>query len=98
MSDTAAFFAKKKTKKKKIKAFNDNKIEDENHLLFECKAYTEKRLTTFQFIQSQLGIDLSCEIQKTHNLKILFLSNDINAMNALGKFVKQSFEKRQATS
>ena len=87
-----------KREERTCKQCNENKIEDENHLLFECKAYTEKRLTTFQFIQSQLGIDLSCEIRRTDNLKILFSSNDINTMNALGKFVKQSFEKRQATS
>ena len=91
-------WANTKREERLCKQCNENKIEDENHLLFECKAYTEKRLTTFQFIQSQLGIDLSCEIRKTDNLKILFSSNDINAMNALGKFVKQSFEKRQATS
>ena len=79
------------------KQCNENKIEDENHLLFECKAYTEKRLATFQVIQSQLGIDLSRGLRKSDNPKILFCSNNINAMNVLGKFVKQSFEKRQAT-
>ena len=79
------------------KQCNENKIEDENHLLFECKAYTEKRLTTFQFIQSQLGIDISRGLRKSDNLKILFPSNNINAMSALGKFGKQSFEKRQTT-
>ena len=87
-----------KREERTCKQCNENKIEDENHLLFDCKAYTEKRLTTFQFIQSQIGIDLSCEIRRTDNLKILFSSNNINTMNALGKFVKQSFEKRQATS
>ena len=79
------------------KRCNENKIEDESHLLFESKAYTEKRLTSFQFIQSQLGIDLSRGLRKSDNLKKLFSSNNINAMSALGKFVEQAFDKRQAT-
>ena len=75
------------------KQCNENKIEDENHLLFECKAYTEKRLTTFQFIQPQLGNNLSRGLRKSDNLGILFSSNNINAMYALGKFVNNLLKK-----
>ena len=71
-----------------------NKIEDEMHFLFECPKYMVARQETFQLIKSKTNIDLFYESERQNNLKLLFLSDDISALNSLGKFIKISFEKR----
>ena len=73
----------------------EHKVEDETHLIFECKKYADDRVSTFQFIKSQTNIDLFYEINRTQNLKLLFKSDSMSSLNALGKFIKESFKKRE---
>ena len=75
----------------------DNKIEDETHFIFDCKKYTDDRKITFQYIKHKTGLDLHNQQNRIDDLKLLFESDNINALNALGKFVKISFEKKRNT-
>ena len=72
-----------------------HKIEDETHLIFDCKNYADERSFTFQFIKSQSNIDLFSGTNRMNNLKNLFISDSISSLNALGKFIKNSLKKRE---
>ena len=73
----------------------ESKIEDEIHFLFDCPKHSENRKTTFTYIKNNTGIDLRNDDNRINNLKQLFVSNNINSLNALGKYVKLSFEQRK---
>ena len=73
----------------------ENKIEDETHFLFDCKKYSNERNVTFQNIKNKTGLDLHNQQNRIDNLKLLFETKNIAALNALGKFTKLSFEKRE---
>ena len=70
-------------------------IEDEEHFLFYCNMYAQTRPTTFQSIKELTTIDLLNTNDKIHHLKELFNSDNLNAINSLGKFIKNSFKERQ---
>ena len=69
----------------------ESKIEDETHFLFECPKYLDIRKTTFIYIKNNLGINLTNDFNITNNLITLFKSDDINSLNAFGKFIKKAF-------
>ena len=73
----------------------ENKIEDETHFLFDCKKYSNERNVTFLNIKQKTGLNLHNQQNRINNLKLLFETNNIAALNALGKFTKLSFEKRE---
>ena len=77
------------------KQCTQHKIEDEIHLLFECTKYTGERKTTFETIKKITNIDLSIKENEIENLQILFNSNSLSALNALGKFIKNSLSNRE---
>ena len=72
----------------------DNAIEDEAHLIFECNLYKNIRNDAFNYIKTQVGIDLFNNEDRIHNLKMLFDSQNLSALNAFGKFIKRAFEMR----
>ena len=71
-----------------------SKIEDEIHFLFDCPKHSDNRKTAFTYIKNNTDIDLRNDDNRINNLKQLFNSNNINSLNALGKYVKLSFEQR----
>ena len=77
------------------KQCTQQKIEDEIHLLFECTKYTDERKTTFETIKEISNIDLFIKENEIENLQILFNSNSLSALNALGKFIKNSLSNRE---
>ena len=73
---------------------NQNTIEDEMHFLFDCNMYTYERTDTFNYIKLHTKIDFYNNANRLTNLKMLFTSQHISAMNSLGKFIKCAFEIR----
>ena len=86
---------KLKREERLCKHCNRNQIEDEQHLIFDCISYSTERLTTFQFIKTQTSIDLHDNIHRANNLKMLFESDAMSSLNALGKFITYSLRKRE---
>ena len=72
----------------------ESKIEDEIHFLFECPKYSDIRKTTFTYIKNNIGIHLSNDFNRVNNLITLFKSDDINSLNAFGKYINKAFELR----
>ena len=69
-------------------------IEDEKHLTFECSMHSTDRKNTFNCIKLKTNIDLSQKTTQIENLKLLFESKQISALNALAKFIKNAFNLR----
>ena len=76
---------------------NEGTIENEFHLIFSCDNYTESRNDTFKFIKEIDNFDLQ-KGNKLQNLHIFFSHGSLKALNAIGKFIKQAFEKREITT
>ena len=74
-----------------------NKIEDENHLLFECQMYATDRNEFYNNIKSKLKVDLSHSQTHEKRIQEIFYSEYLGALNALGKFVKNALQKREST-
>ena len=64
------------------------------HFLFECPAYTINRKLAYAQIKTKTKIDLTDTHNRVDNLKQLFTSNHIGALDTLGNFVRLSFEQR----
>ena len=73
-------------------------IEDEKHVTFDCTMHLTDSDNTFRFIKLNTNIDLSHKATQMENLKLLFESKQLNALNALGKFIKMVFKLRYPTS
>ena len=73
-------------------------IEDEKHVTFDCTMHLTDRDNTFRFIKTNTNIDLSHKATQMENLKLLFESKQLNALNALGKFIKKVLKLRCPTS
>ena len=69
-------------------------IEDEKHVIFDCTIHSTERKDTFQFIKLNTNIDLSHKAVQMENLKLLFDSKQLSALNSLGKFLKVVFKLR----
>ena len=54
-----------------------------------------ERQKTFETIKTKTNIDLSNNETKIENLKLLFASGSLSSLNTLGKFIKDSFSKRE---
>ena len=54
------------------------------------------REDAFNKIRIQSGIDLLFSNNKLQDLNILFNSQNLSAMNSLGKLIKNAFETREA--
>ena len=72
-------------------------IEDEKHVTFDCTVHLTDRKNIFQYIKLNTNIDLSHKATQMENLKLLFESKQLNALNALGKFLKNVFKFRAST-
>ena len=77
-----------------------DKIETESHFLFECHHYSEGRKLMLDFLRNRTGIHLYTEPQcdtlsLLKNLKQLFTEGDFSSLNSLGKFIFESFKKRE---
>ena len=71
-----------------------SKFEDELHFLFDCPKYSDIRKTAFTHIKNSTGINLTNDFNRINNLKKLFKSDNLNSLNAFGKYVKNAFELR----
>ena len=73
-----------------------NKIEDESHLLFECHMHIQERLLLHQKIKNLGKTDMN-----TKNMtltKEIFLTDDLPSLNAVGKYIMNSLNKRENTT
>ena len=73
---------------------NQQKLEDEKHLIFECSKYNMLRETTFRKIKAIANIDLNetplCSLQN------LFNSLNIESLQLFGEFIKKAFSSRKS--
>ena len=83
-----------KKEERLCKYCNKNQIEAEQHLIFECNNYTNERLVTFHFIKMHTNIDLNSN-NRIEALKMLFQFGSMSSLNALGKFINNSLQKRR---
>ena len=74
-----------------------NKIEDENHLLFECQMYGTERKEFYDTIKSKIKVDLSHSPNHETRIQEIIYSENLGALNALGKFIKNALQKRENT-
>ena len=74
-----------------------NKIEDENHLLFECQMYETERKELYNTIKAKLNVDLSHSLNYEKRTQEIFNSENLGTLNALGKFIKNALQKRENT-
>ena len=74
-----------------------NKIEDENHFLFECQMYSNERSEFYDTIKSKIKVDLSHSPNNETRIQEIFYSENLGTLNALGKFIKNAFQKRENT-
>ena len=74
-----------------------NKIEDENHLLFECQMYEIERKELYSTIKSKINVDLSRNQTREMKIQEIFSSENLGILNALGKFIKHALQKRENT-
>ena len=72
---------------RQCKQCTQHKIEDEIHFLFQCTKYMAERQKTFEIIKTKTNIDLSINETKIENLKLLFDTDSLSSINALGKFI-----------
>ena len=77
-----------------------NKIETENHFLFECDNYIEGRSHMHNFIKEKMDLNFynsacSSQLQK---LKYLFKYGELSPLNSLGKYIFESFKSRDKQS
>ena len=75
-----------------------DKIEDETHFLFECKMYTHDREELYNFIKLKLNSDFPTSPSHKENRQEIFDSGDLSILNALGKYIKNAFERRENTT
>ena len=74
-----------------------NKIEDEKHFLFECQMYINEREDLYNTIETKININPSQIYDYKERLLLIFNSENLGALNALGKFVKNAMQKRDNT-
>ena len=73
-----------------------NKIEDESHFLFECHMHIQERLLLHQKMKN-----LGKTNTNTKNMtltKEIFLTDDLAFLNAVGKYIMNSLNKRENTT
>ena len=85
-----------KRKEKVCKFRNQGQVENEVFLLFYSSKYEDARKMSFRKIKEINKIDLN-HINKMNNLKNLFYERFLKALNILGKFVKEAFQRREAS-
>ena len=74
------------------------KIDDENHFLFECRMHICERNELINFITSKTNTSFSASPSFEDKSREIFNSDDLSILNALGKYIKNAFEKRENTT
>ena len=74
-----------------------DKVEDENHLLFECQMHQAARREFFESLKQKMNMDLSLSTNPREILQHIFRFEDLGVLNALGKFTKNALQKRENT-
>ena len=77
---------------------NIHEVENETHFLFECRMHVTERKLFYDTIKTKMNIDLSTSLPDVDKLKTLFSSEDLSVLNALGKYIKISLNKRENTT
>ena len=75
-----------------------DKVEDENHFLFECRMHVIERYKLIDTIKAKINVDLSQSPTHQEKLNEIFYSEDLSILNALGKFINNALKKRDSTS
>ena len=75
-----------------------NKVEDENHFLFECGMHVTGRKELYNMIKAKINVDISHIPSHPEKIQEIFYSEDLAILNALGKFIKNALEKRETTT
>ena len=74
-----------------------DEVEDENHFLFLCPMHIVERQKFYNTVEAKLNVDLSRIFSHEDKLKEIFHSEDLAILNAFGKYIKNSFKKREST-
>ena len=74
-----------------------DKVEDENHFLFECQMHQKTRREFFDTIKQNMNMDLSLSSNHREIFQHILNSEDLGILNALGKFIKNALQKRENT-
>jgi hypothetical protein len=74
-----------------------NKIEDENHLLFECHMHGIERKKLNRYLKENIDLDFLSHETSENKMQEIFSSNNLGVFNALGKFIKIALQKRENT-
>ena len=74
-----------------------NEVEDENHFLFECQMYKTERKELYNKIASKLNVEISHIPSHDKKVQEIFYSEDLGVLNALGKYITKSLQKRENT-
>ena len=75
-----------------------NKIEDEFHLLFDCHMHMRDRSKLFETLQQKIDVNTKNKIDQVDTINKIFASDDLSLLNAIGKFIKNSLQKRENTT
>ena len=75
-----------------------NKVEDENHFLFECGMHVTERKELYNMIKAKINVDIPHIPSHPEKIQEIFYSEDLAILNALGKFIKNALEKRETTT
>ena len=59
--------------------------------------YETDRKELYQTINTKLNVDLSHIPSHENKIQEIFYSEDLGILNALGKFIKNSLQKREST-
>ena len=70
-------------------------IEDELHLLFNCRMHETERRKLFEVLKHKMNVDLSLIPTIEERIISIFSSNDLSTLNALGTFIKNALSKRE---
>ena len=72
-------------------------VEDEFHMLFDCRMHVTERTKFFNSLKYKIGIPIQGHFHQNPELMIkeTFNSKNISALNALGNFIKTGFENRE---
>ena len=73
-----------------------DEVEDENHFMFQCPMHIVERKEFYNLVKAKLNVDISQSLfSQEDKLKEIFHSDDLAILNAFGKFLRNSLQKRE---
>ena len=75
-----------------------NKVEDENHFLFECGMHVTERKELYNMIKAKINVDIPHIPSHLEKIQEIFYSEDLAILNALGKFIVMCYHHIMSTT